>query len=81
MCSTCFIACVVRITARNPFGTSGDRAVAVLAHSLLPVLDFLPAAIYPIEIYSDERIAAFERDNAVSDALRERINQATKTAD
>ena len=40
-----------------------------------------PAAIYPIEIYSDERIAAFERDNSVSDALQERIRQATITTD
>lgn len=37
-----------------------------------------PAAIYPVEIYSDERIAEFERENQLSDALKRRARQATK---
>jgi AbrB family looped-hinge helix DNA binding protein len=32
-----------------------------------------PAAIYPIEIYSDERIKEFEEENRISDEERERV--------
>lgn len=34
-----------------------------------------PVAIYPIEMYSDERIAEFERENQVSGALKRRAQQ------
>lgn len=34
-----------------------------------------PAAVYPIEIYSDERIAEFEQANAVSDAVLNKVRQ------
>lgn len=37
-----------------------------------------PVAIYPIEIYSDERVAEFEQENQVSDALKRRVRQATR---
>lgn len=37
-----------------------------------------PVAIYPIEIYSDERIEEFERENELSDDLERRARQATK---
>lgn len=37
-----------------------------------------PVAIYPIEIYSDERIAEFDRENRLSDALERRVRQATE---
>jgi len=31
-----------------------------------------PAAVYPIEMYSDTRIAEFEREQAIPDALADR---------
>ncbi len=34
-----------------------------------------PAAVYPIEIYSDERIEAFEQENQVPDAILERVKR------
>jgi len=37
-----------------------------------------PVAIYPIEIYSDERVAEFEQENRVSDALKRRVRQASR---
>ncbi|QKK01226.1 MAG: AbrB/MazE/SpoVT family DNA-binding domain-containing protein [Pseudomonadota bacterium] len=37
-----------------------------------------PVAIYPIEIYSEERIDEFERENELSDDLERRVRQATK---
>lgn len=39
-----------------------------------------PAAVYPIEIYSDERIAEFEQENTLPETLRNRIRQATNDA-
>ena len=35
-----------------------------------------PAAIYPIELYSDERIAEFERENQLPKTLKDRARQA-----
>lgn len=35
-----------------------------------------PAAVYPIELYGDERIAEFERENQVPAALKRRTRQA-----
>jgi AbrB family looped-hinge helix DNA binding protein len=32
-----------------------------------------PAAIYPIEIYSDERIKEFERENRIDPELEQRV--------
>lgn len=37
-----------------------------------------PAAVYPIEIYSDDRIEEFESENEVSSALQERIRAITR---
>ena len=37
-----------------------------------------PVAIYPIELYSDERIAEFEQENQLSEVLKRRVRQATK---
>jgi len=37
-----------------------------------------PAAIYPIEMYSDDRIAELEQENQISEALEGRIRQVTK---
>jgi hypothetical protein len=34
-----------------------------------------PAAVYPIESYSDARIAEFERENAIPDKLAARVEQ------
>lgn len=36
-----------------------------------------PAAVYPIERYSDARIAEFESENRVSDELRQRAGRLT----
>ena len=35
-----------------------------------------PAALYPIEVYSDERIADFERENRLPGSLKDRVEQA-----
>jgi len=35
-----------------------------------------PAAVYPIELYSDERITEFEHENQVPDSVREQAVQA-----
>lgn len=34
-----------------------------------------PAAVYPIELYSEARIAEFERENAIPDKLAARVEQ------
>lgn len=34
-----------------------------------------PAAVYPIEMYSDARLAEFERENAIPDKLAARVDQ------
>jgi hypothetical protein len=34
-----------------------------------------PAAIYPIEIYSDERIKEFERENEIAAQQKERVRR------
>lgn len=38
------------------------------------------AGVYPIEIYTDERIAEFERENAIPDALASRARQLVSRA-
>jgi len=35
-----------------------------------------PAAVYPIELYSDERIADFERENRLAGSFRKGVEQA-----
>jgi bifunctional DNA-binding transcriptional regulator/antitoxin component of YhaV-PrlF toxin-antitoxin module len=35
-----------------------------------------PVAVCPIEIYSDDRVAEFEDENAVSEDLRARVSEA-----
>ena len=35
-----------------------------------------PAAIYPIELYSDVRIAEFERENQLPETLKKRASKA-----
>lgn len=37
-----------------------------------------PAVVYPIELYTDERIAEFERANTVSDELASRVRRAIR---
>ena len=32
-----------------------------------------PAAVYPIEVYSDQRVAEFERENAVPEDLQAKV--------
>ena len=34
-----------------------------------------PAAVYPIELYSDARVAEFERENAIPEKLASRVEQ------
>lgn len=34
-----------------------------------------PAAVYPLELYSDTRVAEFERENAVPQKLASRVEQ------
>ena len=35
-----------------------------------------PAAVYPIELYSDDRVAELELENRLSDSLKEHIKKA-----
>jgi len=35
-----------------------------------------PAAVYPIELYSDERVAEFERENRLPTSVTDRAEQA-----
>ena len=37
-----------------------------------------PAAVYPIEIYSDERVQEFERENAVPADLQDRVQASIR---
>ncbi|MFO1048055.1 MAG: AbrB/MazE/SpoVT family DNA-binding domain-containing protein [Geminicoccaceae bacterium] len=37
-----------------------------------------PAGVYPIELYSDERIAEFEAEGAISDGEWEQVRQLLK---
>jgi AbrB family looped-hinge helix DNA binding protein len=37
------------------------------------------AGVYPIELYTDERIAEFERENAIPDKLASRVEQLVRT--
>lgn len=40
-----------------------------------------PAAVYPIEIYSDQRVAEFQRENAISPDLEARVRAWTREID
>lgn len=44
--------------------TTGDGAIVLR-----------PAAVYPVEMYSDDRIAAFERENAVPADLLAKVDK------
>lgn len=47
--------------------TTGDGAIVLR-----------PAAVYPIEIYSPQRIEEFERDNAVPEATQKKLRKLLK---
>jgi len=34
-----------------------------------------PAAVYPIELYSNDRVAEFELENRLSDSLKKRVEK------
>lgn len=38
-----------------------------------------PAAVYPIELYTDARIAEFERENRIPDELASRVKRAIRS--
>ncbi|MSQ72215.1 MAG: AbrB/MazE/SpoVT family DNA-binding domain-containing protein [Betaproteobacteria bacterium] len=38
-----------------------------------------PAGVYPIELYTDERIAEFERENAIPAGLVGRVEKLVRT--
>ena len=38
-----------------------------------------PAGVYPIEIYTDERIAEFERENAIPAELSARVEKLARS--
>ena len=40
-----------------------------------------PAAVYPIELYTDQRIVEFEAQNQVSDSLRKRVKDVLDDGD
>jgi bifunctional DNA-binding transcriptional regulator/antitoxin component of YhaV-PrlF toxin-antitoxin module len=40
-----------------------------------------PAAVYPVEIYSEQRVAEFERENAVPDELAARVRASLHRGD
>lgn len=60
-------------------GLTGDAPLLVETTPEGAIL-LRPAAVYPIEIYSEERVEEFERENAVSADLQARV-RASLTRD
>lgn len=58
-------------------GVSGEAPLLVETTSEGAIL-LRPTAVYPIEIYSDQRIEEFERENAVPDDLQESVRASLK---
>ena len=61
-------------------GLAGDTPLLVETTPEGAIL-LRPAAVYPIEIYSDERVEEFERENAVPDALQARVRASLARGD
>jgi len=61
-------------------GLTGDTPLLVETTPEGAIL-LRPAAVYPIEIYSDERVEEFERENAVPDALQARVRASLARGD
>jgi AbrB family looped-hinge helix DNA binding protein len=40
-----------------------------------------PAAVYPVEVYSEQRVAEFERENAVPEHLQTKVRAALGRSD
>lgn len=61
-------------------GLTGDTPLLVETTPEGAIL-LRPAAVYPIEIYSEERVEEFERENAVPDALQARVRASLARGD
>jgi len=61
-------------------GLTGDAPLLVEVTPEGAIL-LRPAAVYPIEIYSDERMAEFERENAVPPDLQARVRASLGQGD
>ena len=61
-------------------GLAGDTPLLVETTPEGAIL-LRPAAVYPIEIYSEERVEEFERENAVPDALQARVRASLARGD
>jgi len=61
-------------------GLTGDEPLLVETTSDGAIL-LRPAAVYPVEIYSGQRIAEFERENAVPEDLQARIRTSLDRCD
>ena len=61
-------------------GLAGDTPLLVETTPEGAIL-LRPAAVYPIEIYSEERVEEYERENAVPDALQARVRASLARGD
>ncbi len=61
-------------------GLTGDAALLIEATPEGGIL-LKPAAVYPVEIYSEQRVAEFERENAVPDALQTKVRASLGQGD
>jgi len=61
-------------------GLTGDTPLLVETTPEGAIL-LKPAAVYPVEIYSEQRVAEFERENAVPDDLQARVRASLSRGD
>jgi len=61
-------------------GLTGDAPLLVETTPEGAIL-LKPAAVYPVEIYSEQRVAEFERENAVPDDLQARVRASLSRGD
>lgn len=61
-------------------GLTGDTPLLVETTPEGAIL-LRPATVYPIEIYSEERVEEYERENAVPDALQARVRASLARGD
>jgi AbrB family looped-hinge helix DNA binding protein len=55
-----------------------DEAPLLVETSADGAIVLRPAAVYPIEIYSEQRIEEFERDNDATDATLDKVRKLLK---
>jgi len=61
-------------TARRPAVGRPEREAPLLVETTPEGAILLkPAAVYPVEVYSEQRVAEFERENAVPEDLQAKV--------